>query len=237
VLFLVVSALLIVPMVLLAGALSQQMGALQSNDAAVVARNAGAIFGLLMGSFVVQTVLYYMLQACMAHATVVDLSGEKPQLSPTLVVGLRTVFPVTLLSILAMLGIMAGLLLLVIPGIILALSWSVIAPVRVVENTGLIETFGRSRALTKGHRWRIFWVLMMFGVILVLATFAMRLALGLSLVDENPATAFSVPALIASGLVNVPLYGILAVAVASIYYELRLVKEGVGPQQLAAAFD
>lgn len=237
VVFLAVSALLMVPMVLITGAFSQQSAALQSNDPAVIAQNIGGIFGVLMATLLVQTVLYYMLQACLAHATIADLRGEKPQVVPTLLAGLQIVLPVTIISVLALLGVMAGFLLLIIPGIILLLWWSIISPVRVVENTGIAETFGRSRALTRGYRWHILGLLLLFVVVLLLATFAVHLVMGLSLVEDNPAKALSMSALIANGVVQVPLYGILAVGMASIYYELRLVKEGLGPQQLASAFD
>jgi hypothetical protein len=231
--FLVISALWMVPMLLLTALFSQQM----TVAVTMIAQNPGLYFGILIGTMLVQTVFYYLLLASLSHASIADLNGERPQIIPTLSSGLRILVPIAILSILALLGIVAGFILLVIPGIMLAVWWSVIVPVRVVENTGITETFGRSRALTKGYRWRIFGLFLMFGVAMLLAGFAIRLVMGLSLLEDNPADAFSASSLIASGLVNIPLYGILAAGVASIYYELRLVKEGIGPQQVADVFN
>jgi hypothetical protein len=47
----------------------------------------------------------------------------------------------------------------------------------------------------------------------------------------------TVPLLVVQWIENTILVAIAAVGVSSIYYELRLVKEGVGAQQMAAAFD
>jgi hypothetical protein len=235
--FLAVSALLMVPMMLSSAYFGQQMLAAQSNDPAAMARNLGPFFSFLIGSLLVQTALYYLLQACLVQATITDLNGEKPQMGATLSAGLRVLLPIIVLTILAVLGVMAGFMLLIVPGIILALWWCVVVPVRVVENTGISETFGRSRALTKGYRWRILWLLLMIFVVAILLGFAVRLSMGLSLLENDPTTAFAIPSLIANGVVNILFGGAVSVIVASIYYELRLVKEGIGPQQLASVFD
>jgi hypothetical protein len=42
--------------------------------------------------------------------------------------------------------------------------WAVIGPVLVAERTGLFETFGRSRALTRNTRWRIFLLLLVAAI-------------------------------------------------------------------------
>jgi hypothetical protein len=59
-------------------------------------------------------------------------------------------------GILAGLGIGAGFILLVVPGLILLTMWAVIAPVIVVERRGVFDAFGRSRQLVKGQGWPVF---------------------------------------------------------------------------------
>src|SRR6266403_470427 len=54
------------------------------------------------------------------------------------------------------LGIGIGFLCLIIPGILLALMWSLTIPVAVVEGTGLVGSVQRSADLTKGSWGRIF---------------------------------------------------------------------------------
>jgi hypothetical protein len=62
------------------------------------------------------------------------------------------VLPLIVAGILAGLGIAFGfLLLLVIPGLFLLTIWAVIAPVIVVEHSGAVDAFGRSRELVKGN--------------------------------------------------------------------------------------
>jgi hypothetical protein len=56
-------------------------------------------------------------------------------------------------SILTTLGIVCGLVLPVVPGIILAVRWSIAVPVLLGEETGVIESLRRSWAETKGRFW------------------------------------------------------------------------------------
>ncbi|TWT78153.1 hypothetical protein Pla123a_09430 [Posidoniimonas polymericola] len=56
-------------------------------------------------------------------------------------------------SILYNLGVMAGFVALVIPGVFLALGWSVLYPVIIIENSGPTAAFSRSAQLMSGRRW------------------------------------------------------------------------------------
>src|SRR5436190_13854730 len=80
---------------------------------------------------------------------------------------LRSVEPVLLrlmaVSILTALGVAIGFALLIIPGLILLVLWSVVAPVSVLERPGVFAAFGRSRQLVSGNGWAV------FGVIVVVA--------------------------------------------------------------------
>src|SRR5690349_13475403 len=60
------------------------------------------------------------------------------------------VLPLIGAGILAGIGIAIGFLLLLVPGLFLLTIWAVIAPVIVVERSGAIDAFGRSRQLVKG---------------------------------------------------------------------------------------
>jgi hypothetical protein len=62
-------------------------------------------------------------------------------------------------GILSGLGIGVGLVLLIVPGLFLLTIWAVIAPVIVVERSGVIAAFGRSRELVRGNGWPVFWVI------------------------------------------------------------------------------
>ncbi len=55
------------------------------------------------------------------------------------------------LSILTNLGILAGLVLLVLPGIYLVMRWSASVPILIAEESGPIESIGESWRRTNGH--------------------------------------------------------------------------------------
>ncbi len=59
-------------------------------------------------------------------------------------------------GILAAIGIGIGFVLLIVPGLILLTIWAVIAPVIVIERSGALASFGRSRELVRGNGWPVF---------------------------------------------------------------------------------
>jgi hypothetical protein len=64
-------------------------------------------------------------------------------------------------GLLAGLGILGGLILLIIPGLYLLTIWALIAPVIVLEGSGVMNAFGRSRALVRGNGWPVFGVIVL----------------------------------------------------------------------------
>ncbi|MGH3073247.1 MAG: hypothetical protein ACRDNB_13415 [Gaiellaceae bacterium] len=58
-------------------------------------------------------------------------------------------------SFLAFLGIVAGLVLLVVPGLIVASRWSVLVPAAVIERRGPIEALSRSNDAVRGATGRV----------------------------------------------------------------------------------
>lgn len=203
-------------------------------DAMAGARLNGVLMGVL--AFLISTACVYLLQAALVQATITDLNGSRPNIGNALSAAFGVALPVIAISLLAVLGFMAGLILLVIPGLMLIVAWIVAVPVRVVEGASIGESFGRSRALTKGHRWGIFGLLVIYGIIAIMAGFLTLLISGVALSQANQVQG-NIPYIVLNWVLQVLLSVVTAVGVTSIYYELRTVKEGVAPQQLAAAFD
>ncbi|MGA8745634.1 MAG: YciC family protein [Solirubrobacterales bacterium] len=86
-------------------------------------------------------------------------------------------------GLLSGLGVGVGFVLFVIPGLILLTIWAVIAPVIVIERSGVFAAFGRSRELVRGNGWRVFaaiFVVFMITAIagLVLSAIATSIASG-----------------------------------------------------------
>ena len=116
---------------------------------------ARSFAGLNGAALVVRTLLATLVQAGLTYATVQALSGAPFSVQGGLRTGLRRFFPYLGASILYILAIVFGAMLLVVPGVI-AFAMLTLAPaLSVIERTGPIESQSRSRALTRGNRWRI----------------------------------------------------------------------------------
>ncbi|HKU54784.1 MAG TPA: hypothetical protein VJP60_05435 [Rhizomicrobium sp.] len=199
---------------------------------------AGATRGWMFGALaaVVQLLCPYLLSAALVRATITDLNGERPGLGSALSTGFALFLPVLALALMSLFGIIVGSALLLVPGLMLMCGWSVVIPVRVTEHTGIMETFGRSWDLTKGYRWKIFGLLIMYFIVAIVLSLVVALISGVSFAKAVTVVG-SIPYISLTWLDSVIVGALAAVGAAAIYYELRTVKEGIAPQQLAAAFD
>jgi uncharacterized membrane protein len=157
------------------------------------------------------------------------MRGRPVSLSESLQVGLQRFFPIVGLAIVMGIMVMLGFILLIVPGLILLTMWFVSTPACVVERLGPIRSLGRSSELTKGHRWKI------FGLMLVLLLISMVV---------TPVIEYSFAAiggtmlvLIASLLWNGVWGAFYAISVVVTYHDLRVAKEGIDIEQIAAVFD
>jgi hypothetical protein len=77
----------------------------------------------------------------------------------------KRVGPLVGVSLLTGFGVAAGALLLIVPGIVLAVRWSLAVPVVMLEKKSPRAAMGRSRELVRGHSWAVFRVLLNVGII------------------------------------------------------------------------
>lgn len=185
---------------------------------------------------VVGLVLGAVLQAALVHGTISDLNGKKASFGDCLQTGLRTCLPVIGLSLLMSIAMGFGFVLLLVPGILMFLAWAVAVPVLVVEKTSVSDAFGRSAQLTKGHRWAILGLAVAVWLISVLLGLAV-LPLHSLLTLPGGGLAATAPVLAVTGVIQVFVATVSAAGTAAVYYELRSIKEGIGPEQLASVFD
>jgi len=132
-------------------------------------------FGSLLGA-VVSIVAAFLLQATLVKA-VQDVRDGRVDMSIGETVRAATPYigAVALASILAGIAIVIGLALVIVPGLYLITIWAVIVPVIVIERSGALAAFGRSRQLVRGRGWHVFATLVLVYVILLVADIVLGL--------------------------------------------------------------
>jgi hypothetical protein len=199
---------------------------------AVNVRGATASFFVATFAAVFVGALFtFVLQAVITQGTINHLNRQPASLGRLLMVGLREILPLFAIGILESLGIGLGFILLIVPGIMLFVMWSVIVPIRVVEHRGIFESFSRSAELTAGYRWPIFGTMLVYYIGAGIAQFSVRPAVGVAISSGMTWTYVGI-----GTLVNAVVAVVAATGIACIYYELRMIKEGVGPEQIASVF-
>jgi hypothetical protein len=190
-----------------------------------------------------------MLQGAVIHATVSDLSGRRVSFGECLGTGFRFILPLVGIGLIVGIGSVIGLFFFIVPGVLLWLAWSVAAPAEVMERVGVFGALGRSLELTRNHRGAIFALAVVYIFILWIVEAVLAAVLGVgfatsgaaeSLASGHTTQGFQNLMLVqfATSLILTTLLASLSSAgVASIYFELRQTKEGVGVEQLAAVFD
>jgi hypothetical protein len=188
-----------------------------------------AILGLLgtIGLYlalIVSIVALFLLQATLVKA-VQDVRDGRADLSISETVNQATPFigPVFLASLLAGIAIFIGFVLIIVPGLILITIWAVIIPVIVIERSGVMASFGRSRELVKGRAWHVFGTLVLTWIIL----FVVDIILGL-IFAFVPYTVRGGLASVISGTLVAPF---IALVVTLMYYRLSstMAPAGGGP--------
>ena len=193
-------------------------------------------------------------EAVIAHAAFQDLRRRPVSLAESSNVVFRRLLPILGFAFVApFLGIVIGALLaafglgsrfvgasadylliwlgfglLIIPGLILYTIWFVALPACVVEPLGPWSSLRRSRELTKGHRWKLFGLVLL----LIIGGFGSSPLESALTVVAGPIVGF-IGRLFWKGL----WVSFATVAIAVAYHDLRVVKEGVDVDQVAGVFD
>jgi uncharacterized membrane protein len=199
------------------------------------------VVGIGIVSAILAVTLAIITQGALVRATVAYSEGRKASLGESAMAGLRVALPLFLLGLGSALGIAIGFLLLIVPGIILYVMWSVAAPALVEEQLGPTEAFGRSNYLTSGARWKIFALML---VLLVLYWMFSALVVALAalwyggladlVVSEGGGMPIGYLAINAiAGTITSAVWGTIQT---SLYVELRDWKDGPRADTLAEIF-
>ncbi|MFB3915380.1 MAG: glycerophosphoryl diester phosphodiesterase membrane domain-containing protein [Terriglobales bacterium] len=206
-------------------------------------RVAFSVFWSAMGAVV------YLLAITAAQAgTIVAVSNvhlDRPaSISNSFgTVGTR-VFRLMFIMIGLLIAVGIAFMLLIVPGVIASLAWSLVIPVAVLEGKGLRDAAARSAALTKGDRARIFVIYFLFSLLvyLFIVVLAVPAIAALSIFSRgNPAmVAKAAPAFLVvnetvSYLAQCLATPLLSIALALVYYDERVRKEAFDLQMLMSS--
>lgn len=184
-----------------------------------------------------------ILQGALIYGTVQDLNGVRPKVGECLATGLRAFLPLLIVSILSSLAIGFGLILLIVPGIMIACAWCVAVPALVADRTTIGGAFGRAAELTRGNRWRIFGlflviIAMLIGLGLVVGLVGAVAVAPVVLAGASAEALAANPMMILINAISNALSSLLGSAgVAVLYVELRRAREGVGADWLSKVFE
>jgi hypothetical protein len=185
-------------------------------------------------TLIVPWVLGALLQGILVRATVLDLADAEMELAQCTVTALGLVLPIAAISLLVFLGSMIGLLLLIVPGTMFYIAMIVAIPALIEERAGVLGSMKRSYRLTRGSWLQIFVLLVLYLIFAAVVWTVFGLAFGVS----NFGVGFNHPVLAAGaqGFSSTFAAAIGAVMIASLYIELRSVKEGATTDDLASIF-
>ena len=117
-----------------------------------------------------------LISALHIHAVTSVGEGIRPRIGDVALRGFQVLPVVVAAEIVANLGIDLGLLALVVPGIVLALRWAVVAQAAAVEREGWLPALRSSARLTAGHYGHVAGVILAVGVPLGVLSVAANLA-------------------------------------------------------------
>ncbi|WP_420346676.1 hypothetical protein [Pelagibius sp.] len=178
-------------------------------------------------------VLGYLLIGALVYGTVAQLRGQPAGMGLIISKGLSMVLPVIVIAIAVSIITAIGFVLFIVPGVFLVVVYAVVVPAYVVERPGIVGAFKRSWELTKGNRWRVLGILVIFVVILLVVGALVGGVAGVTIAFGG---GFSLLALV-NYVVGALSAAVMSVGAAVLYHDLRIAKEGVSTDQIAAVFD
>ncbi|HET7444949.1 MAG TPA: hypothetical protein VFJ57_09860 [Solirubrobacterales bacterium] len=167
-----------------------------------------------------------LVSALHVHAVVAVRAGEQPRIGAVTRLGLAALPVVVAASLMAWLGIFAGFIALIVPGVYLFLRWFVVAQAAAIEREGWSDALERSATLVSGNYLHVFVLaLIVFGIGFVFEFLGSH-AFG----DSTGPVSF-----LASIVVQVLVWSFTALATALLYFDLRARRQRAFAQGLPEA--
>lgn len=173
-------------------------------------------------------VLQTVAEIAVVSGTLMELSGQPVRVVEMVRNAAKRFWPTLGVVILQGFGVVIGLVLLVVPGLIALTMLYVAVPVCVIEQRSATASLNRSAALTKGHRWSVFGLLL---VVILGGAVIMLLVEQVALMTAGP-----IGQAIAEYLEQVAYIPFTAIVGTVLYQALRTAKEGPGIEMISEVF-
>ncbi|MBM4063021.1 MAG: hypothetical protein FJ265_18290 [Planctomycetes bacterium] len=181
--------------------------------------------------------LAQVLTGALTFGVVQQLRGTPAPIGAALLRGLQSLLRGLGTGLLVGLLVGLGFLLLIVPGVVLAIRFCVAVPASVIEGTVGPTALRRSAGLVRGNGVTIFWAMVVLGLLFVGVVFVASIAIGIWLASR----AGELPQIEGWWWVNLLFQALIntffSTLMATTYFLLRQGKEQVDAQQMAAVFD
>jgi hypothetical protein len=158
------------------------------------------------------TLVLPLISALHVHAVDDVRQGRKPEIGSVARRGAATLPVVSIAAAVSWLGIMAGLLALVVPGVLLFLRWSVVAQAATLRGKSWRDALSWSRSLTRdGHYPHIFAVFLLVVLVTSIPGFLVSLAVGFHA---------TVASFLVDSAIGIPASSFSALAIGLLYFDL-----------------
>jgi hypothetical protein len=181
------------------------------------------VWGRLVAGIVVSLVALPIASTALTHAVGEIYLGRKTSIGRSFGAAMRLIVPLTGTMLLVYLGVIAGFVLLIIPGLYLSIAWILTSPIVILEGVYGTRAIGRSRQLMRGNMWRAVGILVLGWIIVAV----LGAVLG--------AVFKVVPVLgpVAQGLAQSVGVAYSAVVLVLLYFDVRCRKEAFDLEHLA----
>jgi hypothetical protein len=193
------------------------------------------IWGTMVITWVLAVIIGAIVQGALTRAVAAENEGQRASFADCVATALRVLLPLLGVGFIYGLAIGVGFILLIVPGIIVMLIWSVAGPAVVVERNGVMMALSRSAELTKGARWKIFGLFLVLLVIYILV-FTVLVTLGLGGASAASAGGPTASNLVGSAITAITFNLLWGTIQPSLYVELRQWKEGGSIENLQEVF-
>jgi hypothetical protein len=137
----------------------------------------GAAIGLIIG-VVIQAIGITAAFGFIARIAIAAADNRDEPVARSLDVTLRRYPEMVVMDLIREIATWIGLVLLIVPGLILSVMWSLAAPAMVAEGLGPIAGLRRSAYLTRDVRWRVLGLALVMGIVDAVGNYLLRSVAG-----------------------------------------------------------